>query len=248
MSARERLLICLVMLAALADGFLFYRYWSAASAPPIVSRAPLETVEICKGKTVSRDADGRLLNHFPYPASDSKMLVRPPNFAGGNCHLIHADVKSDLGSLLLRARQEIVADLYAVSCYRSPTYQIDLFCGARARGIPPRLRAETVAPPGYSEHHTGYGIDFGSARSAACEFQTCYGETRAGQWLRINAPRYGFEMSFPPGNRQGVSAEPWHWRWVGDSQSAASGRARRVFDPARRAFPSPFGEMAHVGG
>ncbi|NJL20197.1 MAG: D-alanyl-D-alanine carboxypeptidase, partial [Leptolyngbyaceae cyanobacterium SM1_3_5] len=32
-------------------------------------------------------------------------------------------------------------------------------------------------------------------------------------------PRYGFEMSFPHGNPQGVSYEPWHWRFVGDRTS-----------------------------
>jgi D-alanyl-D-alanine carboxypeptidase len=26
-------------------------------------------------------------------------------------------------------------------------------------------------------------------------------------------------MSFPKNNRQGVSYEPWHWRFVGDKQS-----------------------------
>ena len=44
-------------------------------------------------------------------------------------------------------------------------------------------------------------------------------ETRAFQWLEQNAPYYSFELSFPRGNEQGVSYEPWHWRYVGNQES-----------------------------
>ncbi|HEY9618014.1 MAG TPA: D-alanyl-D-alanine carboxypeptidase family protein, partial [Microcoleaceae cyanobacterium] len=44
-------------------------------------------------------------------------------------------------------------------------------------------------------------------------------QTAAFQWLQANAAHYSFELSFPKDNRQGVSYEPWHWRYVGDIQS-----------------------------
>ncbi len=236
-----RMLALLVVLAAIVDGFLIYKVLQPSAvlrhSSPLAPSKPPEVVEICKGKKVERDLDGRLLDHFPYASADKAVLVAPPPLAAGNCQAVHIDIRPSLDELLKAARKEIGADLYAVSCHRSPAYQNTLFCGAKAHGIPPRLRAETVAPPGHSEHHTGYGVDFGSTKTPACEFQSCYGETRAGLWLKANAARYGFEMSFPQANRQGVSAEPWHWRWVGTGANAASRRARKIFGPARARFP-----------
>jgi D-alanyl-D-alanine carboxypeptidase len=37
--------------------------------------------------------------------------------------------------------------------------------------------------------------------------------------LQNNAAQYSFELSFPENNPQGISYEPWHWRFVGDSHS-----------------------------
>jgi D-alanyl-D-alanine carboxypeptidase len=60
-----------------------------------------------------------------------------------------------------------------------------------------------------------------------------------GKWLLANAARYGFELSFPAGNRQQVKWEPWHWRWVGTSAAAAGAEpARRTFALARAKFPA----------
>jgi D-alanyl-D-alanine carboxypeptidase len=63
--------------------------------------------------------------------------------------------------------------------------------------------------------------------------------TPAARWLVANAPRFGFEMSFPGGNRQTVKWEPWHWRWVGANASApGAARARFLFARARDQFPA----------
>ncbi|WP_299486748.1 M15 family metallopeptidase [Acaryochloris sp. IP29b_bin.137] len=80
-------------------------------------------------------------------------------------------------------------------------------------------RAKVSAPPGRSEHHTGYAIDIGDATKTNTHLEVTFEETRAFNWLQKNAPRYSFELSFPKGNAQGVSYEPWHWRYVGDSDS-----------------------------
>ena len=39
--------------------------------------------------------------------------------------------------------------------------------------------------------------------------------TPAFRWLQKNAARYHFVLSFPKGNTQKVSYEPWHWRFEG---------------------------------
>ena len=42
-----------------------------------------------------------------------------------------------------------------------------------------------------------------------------FDSTEAYRWLEAHAAQYGFELSFPKNNSQGVSYEPWHWRFVG---------------------------------
>jgi D-alanyl-D-alanine carboxypeptidase len=37
--------------------------------------------------------------------------------------------------------------------------------------------------------------------------------------MKTNAVSFGFELSFPADNPQGVAFEPWHWRFVGDRKS-----------------------------
>lgn len=60
-----------------------------------------------------------------------------------------------------------------------------------------------------------------------------------GRWLLLNAPDYGFELSFPAANAQGVTWEPWHWRWVGTSNSEPGAlAARALFAEARERFPA----------
>ncbi len=63
--------------------------------------------------------------------------------------------------------------------------------------------------------------------------------TPQARWLRTNAPRFGFELSFPPGNGQGVKWEPWHWRWVGATAATpGAAKARFTFAKAREVFPA----------
>mgnify|MGYP003353772201 CR=1 FL=1 len=47
-------------------------------------------------------------------------------------------------------------------------------------------------------------------------------------WLKAHANRFHFELSFPQGNRQGVSYEPWHWRFEGSAE------ALKIFESAQR--------------
>src|SRR3546814_21121513 len=87
----------------------------------------------------------------------------------------------------------------------------------------------SVAPPGHSEHSTGYAIDFGTRPSPGCDdVEYCFDRPPLGQWLLEHATDYGFELSFPWKNIQGVTWEPWHWRWVGRSAIEPGARAARL--------------------
>lgn len=110
--------------------------------------------------------------------------------------------------------------LTPISGFRSVKEQEQLFFGVGAqRNQTPAQRAALSAPPGHSEHHTGYAVDIGDGTAPATNLNENFENTKAFQWLQTNAARFGFEMSFPKDNSQGVSYEPWHWRFVGDRDS-----------------------------
>ncbi|MEG5032346.1 M15 family metallopeptidase [Microcoleus sp. AT3-D2] len=157
-----------------------------------------------------------LLGHLPYPEAPAKDLV---------------SVTSD-GSVKLRSGaaakyQEMVNAAAAsgiyfapISGFRSLQDQQHVFFDVKAeRRQNASKRAEVSAPPGYSEHHTGYAIDIGDGTAPEHNLSPSFENTEAFKWLEANAVAFSFEMSFPKNNRQGVSYEPWHWRFVGDKQS-----------------------------
>nr|WP_277991240.1 M15 family metallopeptidase [Sphingomonas panni] len=169
-------------------------------------------------------------------------LVDAPAALGQSCK-VHPAMAADLTRLLAAADGDpaIAGTLRAVSCHRSVALQRATFCdgiGANGSGSFAE-RAWASAPPGHSEHSTGYVIDFGTSTSPLCNAEACFAATPAGRWLRANAARFGFEMSFPPGNRQQVKWEPWHWRWVGTAATeAGAAPARSIFLQARTRFPA----------
>ena len=111
-------------------------------------------------------------------------------------------------------------NLVPISGFRTLADQEYLFFEVKAkRGQVTSQRAEVSAPPGYSEHHTGYAIDIGDGTAPQNHLKVSFENTMAFQWLQENAANYGFELSFPRDNLQNISYEPWHWRFVGDSHS-----------------------------
>ncbi|MGQ9869804.1 M15 family metallopeptidase [Leptodesmis sp.] len=118
------------------------------------------------------------------------------------------------------AAQKDGITLVPISGFRSLTDQDYLFFGKKAeRGQVATERAKVSAPPGYSEHHTGYALDLGDGSVPAANLSLTFENTPAYKWLQANAAFYSFELSFPKNNNQGVSYEPWHWRYVGDRDS-----------------------------
>ncbi len=182
--------------------------------------------------------DGRLLNHYPYAETPAAQLAAvPAGFSSGSCAKVHKDALPDLVAMIAAAKADGIT-LRGISCFRGIAYQRTVFCRAdklRAQGGVAG-RAKSSAPPGYSEHATGYAIDFGRGNA---DLTAAFADRPMGQWLAAHAPRFGFELSFPKGNAQGVTFEPWHWRWVGSDAQVATGdeaalKARAIFAAARR--------------
>ncbi|UJB73382.1 D-alanyl-D-alanine carboxypeptidase family protein (plasmid) [Acaryochloris sp. 'Moss Beach'] len=116
---------------------------------------------------------------------------------------------------MVAAAQAQGLDIQAVSGFRSVDLQRQLWDAKVAKVGSAQEAAKTSAPPGYSEHHTGYAVDVGNAQNPY--LNTDWAQTREYAWMQANAGQFGFELSFPQGNSQGVSFEPWHWRYTGSS-------------------------------
>lgn len=167
--------------------------------------------------------DGRLLGHFPYPEADSAHLqeVSPGMW-------LRADAASSFQAMQRAAAADGVG-LSLLSAYRSIELQRKLFFDVKAdRNQTASDRAKVSAPPGFSEHSTGFAIDVGDLRNPQTNLSTSFSQTEAYRWMLKNAARYQFVLSFPENNVQGVSHEPWHWRFEGSTESL------RLFEPANR--------------
>lgn len=207
-------------------------------ATALLLAASPATAQLCDGSSAPQSADGRMLGHLPYgDVPDAELAYAPPGFGLNGCR-VRREMLPDLQRLLAAADAELgPRALRGLSCHRSLQTQASVFCKERAH---PDARAISVAPPGHSEHTTGFAIDFAVRPSRGCpDAEACMAATRQARWLRENATRFGFEQSFPAANGQGVKWEPWHWRWVGaDARAPGAERARRLFARARRDFPA----------
>ncbi|PPT09837.1 D-alanyl-D-alanine carboxypeptidase [Geitlerinema sp. FC II] len=151
--------------------------------------------------------------HFPYPEASQRDLV-----SVGNGQYLRTPAAASFLAMQQAAAREGV-QLVPLSGFRDRSTQHSLFFGgASQRGQSLPERARVSAPPGYSEHHTGYAIDIGDANAPEYDVHPHFEMSMAGLWLIVHAGEYGFEMSFPR-THPCVSYEPWHWRWVGDADS-----------------------------
>ncbi|MGB3511088.1 MAG: M15 family metallopeptidase [Microcoleaceae cyanobacterium] len=178
---------------------------------PIETNSPSPTPT-----TPSIQEKENILGHLPYEEASWQELQ--PVFGNQNMRLRSSAAKQF--NAMADAAWAAGINLVPLSGFRTLADQEYLFFEVKAnRGQVTSQRAEVSAPPGYSEHHTGYAIDIGDGKAPGNHLKVSFENTRAFQWLQENAAKYGFELSFPRDNPQGISYEPWHWRFVGDSHS-----------------------------
>lgn len=157
--------------------------------------------------------------HKPYPAADESRLVVADRNRKGDPTLAAPDAAEAFGRMKAAAKKDGVG-LIAFSGYRSPARQKELYLDAERRHGETEA-AKWVAPAGYSEHQTGLAFDIGDLARPETDDESEFESTAAFRWLRDHAAEFGFELSFPPDNPQGVSYEPWHWRYVGTATAQA---------------------------
>lgn len=137
------------------------------------------------------------------------MMTLPPQYLPKNVYLRYSDMMAAM-------KKDLGKRLYVESGYRSSAYQLYLvmfYLSNHDYSI--RETVRFVALPGYSEH--------GSPQHQAIDFinEDGFGEEMAKQfeaqpeftWLTKNAAKFGFVMSYPKNGKEGITYEPWHWRY-----------------------------------
>ncbi len=170
----------------------------------------------------------QVLGHFAY--EEALISELQPIYPGSYLRLRTTAAQKFREMVAAASRSGI--SLVPISGFRSLEEQRYLFFGIKEqRSQDTSKRAEVSAPPGYSEHHTGYAVDIGDGRVPGTNLSPSFENTAAFAWLQQNAPRYSFELSFPRDNPQGINYEPWHWRYVGDQDSLETFYKNRDLTP-----------------
>ena len=152
-----------------------------------------------------------LLGHLPYSEAPTNELVA----VSGDGQIKLRTAAADAYNRMAAAALADGIALVPLSGFRTIADQEYLFFRVKEqRAQVATQRAEVSAPPGHSEHHTGYAIDIGDPDQPDTHLSESFAQTPAFQWLTAHAARFSFELSFPPENPQGISYEPWHWRFV----------------------------------
>ena len=144
---------------------------------------------------------------LPIYTEAMELVEAGPNIVGRMQTLTPDTATSWLGMLDAAHADEI--ELVLVSGFRSLEYQAGLIQKKLDAGqIIDEILAVNVAP-GFSQHHTGNAIDIATPgyKPLLEEFEN----SPAFAWLQENGGRFGFTLSYPRNNPEGITYEPWHW-------------------------------------
>jgi LAS superfamily LD-carboxypeptidase LdcB len=128
----------------------------------------------------------------------------------GKNYEMHSKVESYLEKMLKAAEEEGII-IKVISAYRSFDTQAILKSGYQVvygAGTANQFSADQ----GYSEHQLGTTLDFTTPETK--DNFDLFDSTPAYKWLKSNAYKFGFIISYPKSNAY-YTYEPWHWRFVG---------------------------------
>ena len=158
---------------------------------------------------------------YRLPSSYKPTDLRSTADAGLNGgYSVRAIVLADLKAMASAARAAD-ARFSVQSAYRSYTTQQSTFAHwVEVYGYAKALTLSARA--GHSEHQLGTSLDFRSYGGSAPWDLDDWATTKAGAWLKANAWRYGFVMSYPKGKTTVTcyAYEPWHYRYIGRDRAA----------------------------
>lgn len=126
--------------------------------------------------------------------------------------LLRLEAAKALDNMLREAEKQDL-HLRVFSAYRSSEKQRTLYLNAIEKQ---GLKQEWVAKPGHSEHQLGTTVDLSNLNPRSVGHQM-FGRSEEGQWLQVNAEKFGFKQSYTQDNTRftGYKSEPWHYRYLG---------------------------------
>lgn len=127
--------------------------------------------------------------------------------------------KSIMGSL-----NDMLSDFYDItgnrntlvcSAYRSKSLQEELYAEDKEEKGEEYQGDEMVAVPGYSEHQTGYAVDFSILDNDGNMYE--FDNEGDYKWILDNCANYGFILRYPEDKvaLTEIGYETWHYRYVG---------------------------------
>jgi zinc D-Ala-D-Ala carboxypeptidase len=230
-------LVVLVLVAMVATGL----------AATVVSASSLPSCRVADTLTAQRKYTdwNRTVLDLTYRLSSGYVPgdLRSTANAGLNSgHRVRSLVIADLRAMASTARKA-GARLAVQSAYRSyPTQRSTFAYWTRVSGYSAALKSSARA--GHSEHQLGTTLDFRSYGGSAPWYYADWGKSKAGAWLKSNAWKYGFIMSYPKGKISVTcyAYEPWHYRYLGRAVAAkvhASGLTLREYLWRQQTAPKP---------
>jgi len=146
---------------------------------------------------------------------------RPTNLVAYKGILLHGEAREAFVQMLEAMKLDGISGLKLQSAYREYSYQQAIYNTRvkelRAKGYS-KIEAESKAaqsiqPPGASEHQLGLALDV----STDGKLTQAFGETLQGQWLAEHCHKFGFIIRYPSTKTDvtQIVYEPWHLRYVG---------------------------------
>lgn len=139
---------------------------------------------------------------------DGRTLVRLPDsltYEGYRIYVTRETHEAFVKMATAASRDSI--ELITDSGFRSPGFQMRIIKRRLKEGQEPRRVFREVAPPGYSQHHTGRALDLVPSEAR-------FAHTETYQWLQEHAAEFGFEQSYPDDPESPFPWESWHWMYV----------------------------------
>lgn len=228
-------MFCAFMMMNISPQLNWQPYWRTLENKLQLTQ-PLTQPSIATKKTVQKDITKlslalkpktianktQYLGHFPFAEANAEQLMTIGSYSAGEFEQRFEQLDWEAGLALMKmldaARSEGIW-IVPISGFRNFTRQEEIFQSQTEISGSAEVAALSVAPPGYSEHHTGLAIDLADGLARAADVSRSFGDTEAFKWLGQHATEFGFELSFPENNSQGVNYEPWHWRFVGSPKA-----------------------------
>jgi D-alanyl-D-alanine carboxypeptidase len=224
---RRPRLIALVLVAAMLTGAA-----ASVSAAPALPACKVADV-LTKHRWLADWHRSLLDSTYRLSSAYVPTDLRSTSYAGLNGgYSVRRIVLTDLKAMASAARAA-GARFVVQSAYRSYKTQKATFdYWVRVHGYATALKESARA--GHSEHQLGTTLDFRAYGGRAPWDYADWALTKVGAWLKANAWKYGFIMSYPKGKTTVTcyTYEPWHFRYVGRDRAAkirASGLTLREF-------------------